>query len=125
MHAARGPALHDTAATSEWPTIALTAACYGLWVLATLWAAAVWLPLGIALTAVAITLHSSLQHEVLHGHPFRRPALNAALVFPALGLFVPYLRFRDTHLAHHQDARLTDPYDDPESNYLAPPVWKV
>ncbi len=110
-------------ATVEWPTLALMAACYGLWVLATLWAAALWLPLGIALTAVAITLHSSLQHEALHGHPFRQPGLNAALVFPALGLFVPYLRFRDTHLAHHQDAKLTDPYDDPESNYLAPRVW--
>jgi fatty acid desaturase len=36
---------------------------------------------------------------------------------------VPYERFRDTHLAHHRDERLTDPYDDPESNYLDPAVW--
>ena len=27
------------------------------------------------------------------------------------------------HLAHHRDAMLTDPYDDPESNYLDPAVW--
>ena len=27
------------------------------------------------------------------------------------------------HLAHHLDARLTDPYDDPESNYFDPLVW--
>lgn len=27
------------------------------------------------------------------------------------------------HLAHHQDAILTDPYDDPETNYLDPAVW--
>jgi fatty acid desaturase len=107
----------------EWPTLVLLAACYGLWALATTWAAGLWLPLGIGLTAVAVTLHSSLQHEVLHGHPFRSPRLNAALVFPALGLFVPYGRFRDTHLAHHHDAVLTDPYDDPESNYLDPAVW--
>ncbi len=46
--------------------------------------------------------------------------VNAALVFLPLTLLVPYLRFRDTHLAHHRDAVLTDPYDDPESNYLDP-----
>lgn len=46
------------------------------------------------------------------------------LVFPALILMIPYLRFRDTHLAHHQDSLLTDPYDDPESNYLDPEVWE-
>ena len=36
---------------------------------------------------------------------------------------MPYLRFRDQHLAHHQDSNLTDPYDDPESNYLDPAAW--
>ena len=66
---------------------------------------------------------SSLQHEVLHGHPFRSRMLNEALVFPALNLAVPYERFRDTHLAHHHDPALTDPYDDPESNYHDPAVW--
>lgn len=107
----------------EWPTLALLAACYGLWALATTSAAALSPPLGIALTALAIALHSSLSHEVLHGHPFRDARLNEALVFPALGLCVPYRRFRDLHLAHHRDEVLTDPYDDPESNYLDPAVW--
>jgi hypothetical protein len=59
----------------------------------------------------------------LHGHPTRSAALNEALVFPALGLFVPYRSFRDTHLRHHNDANLTDPYDDPESWYLPLPEW--
>ncbi len=27
------------------------------------------------------------------------------------------------HLAHHYDPLLTDPYDDPETNYLDPTVW--
>ena len=49
--------------------------------------------------------------------------LNAATVFPALTLFIPYGRFRDQHLAHHNDSVLTDPYDDPESNYLDPKIW--
>lgn len=107
----------------EWPTLGLLVLCYGLWVLATTWVAGWFLPAGIALTMLAVALHSSLSHEVIHGHPFRSGRLNAALVFPALALFVPYLRFRDTHLAHHVDAILTDPYDDPESNYLDPEVW--
>lgn len=108
----------------EWPTLAVAVATYALWALATTWAAALWLPLGVALLALAVAQHSSLQHEVLHGHPFASPTANEALVFPALGLFIPYRRFRDTHLAHHHDATLTDPYDDPESNYLDPAVWR-
>ncbi len=83
--------------------------------------------LGPALSGVllvlVLTLYSSLSHEVLHGHPFRDARLNTALVFPALGLFIPYLRFRDTHLAHHHDPNLTDPYDDPETNFVDPVVW--
>ncbi|SEO93084.1 Fatty acid desaturase [Salinihabitans flavidus] len=107
----------------EWPTLLLLILCYALWAVGSTWAAAVWLPLGMALTVLALALHSSLSHEVLHGHPFRARLMREALVFPAVGLFVPYQRFRDTHLAHHRDATLTDPYDDPESNYLDPAVW--
>ena len=76
-----------------------------------------------SLTALAIAQYSSLQHEVLHGHPFRNQTLTEALVFPGLTLFVPYLRFKDLHLQHHFDPTLTDPYDDPESNYQDPAVW--
>ncbi|RKF16381.1 fatty acid desaturase [Roseovarius spongiae] len=107
----------------EWPTLAMLAGTYALWALATTWAAALWLPFGMALAMLAIAQHSSLSHEVLHGHPFRNRHLNEMLVFPCLGLFVPYGRFRDLHLAHHQDSLLTDPYDDPESNYMDPAVW--
>ena len=64
-----------------------------------------------------------MQHEIIHGHPTRYPWLNAALVFASLNLLIPFGRFRDTHLAHHTDERLTDPYDDPESHYLDPAVW--
>ena len=107
----------------EWPTWGLLVACYGLWALGTTAAAAFWLPLGMVLVMLAAALHSSLCHEALHGHPTRNDRVNSALVFPALSLAVPYLRFRDTHLAHHHDEILTDPYDDPESNYLDPAVW--
>ncbi|THD84706.1 fatty acid desaturase [Aliigemmobacter aestuarii] len=107
----------------EWPTLLVLLATYVLWALGTTWLYG-WSPVaGIVLTTLAIAQFSSLQHEVLHGHPFRNPAVNEALVFPGLTLTVPYGRFRDTHLAHHHDPILTDPYDDPESNYFDPKVW--
>ncbi|WP_456386861.1 fatty acid desaturase [Profundibacter sp.] len=107
----------------EWQTLGLIVATYAVWALATVWLAALWLPLAVVVTALTMALHSSLSHEVLHGHPFGNQRLNEALVFAAIGLFIPYIRFRDTHLAHHIDDNLTDPYDDPESNYLDPAVW--
>lgn len=107
----------------EWPTLILLAATYALWALATSLIYQHFPILAILLAGLAITQFSSLQHEILHGHPFRSPRLNAALAFPAFTLTVPYFRFRDTHLAHHHDPILTDPYDDPESNYFDPQVW--
>jgi fatty acid desaturase len=107
----------------EWPTLLLIVACYGAWTVALFPLAALSPVLAIPLAAVTIALHASLQHEVTHGHPFNERGLGEALVFGSLNLVIPYLRFRDTHLAHHMDATLTDPYEDPESNYLDPTVW--
>ncbi|MBF9035472.1 fatty acid desaturase [Rhodobacterales bacterium HKCCE2091] len=107
----------------EWPTVWLLAACYAAYALGITLLSVIWLPLGIAVTALAIALQSSLQHEVIHGHPLPSRKWSQLLVAPSLNLAIPYLRFRDTHLAHHQDATLTDPYDDPESNYLDPSEW--
>lgn len=107
----------------EWPTLLLFVVTYALWAAAT---ALFWqLSPGFAIVAAALAIaqFSSLTHEVLHGHPFRKQTLSEALVFPGLTLFVPYLRFKDLHLQHHFDPALTDPYDDPESNYLDPAVW--
>jgi len=97
---------------------------YVLWALGTTLLWPVSATLAILVTGIAIAQLSSLAHEVLHGHPFRLQALSEALVFPATGLFIPYLRFKDTHLQHHHEPALTDPYDDPESNYQDPAVWE-
>ncbi|WP_210183479.1 fatty acid desaturase [Hoeflea olei] len=70
-----------------------------------------------------ITLHSSLQHEFLHGHPFRNQLINDLLIAPPIGVLVPYLRFKSCHLTHHINENITDPYDDPESYYLDRSVW--
>lgn len=101
----------------EWRTLALIVGCYAVWAAGgLLYAAAAWL--AIPLLALSIVLHSSLQHEAIHRHPTRSARWNEALVFLPLGLLIPYRRYRETHLAHHVDSRITDPYDDPESFYL-------
>ncbi|TDE41032.1 fatty acid desaturase [Antarcticimicrobium sediminis] len=105
----------------EWRTLALILGCYAS-ALGLLFA-----PLPSGLVAVllvpVLVLHSSLSHEALHDHPFRARVVNEVLMALPLTLVIPYGRFRDLHLAHHLDARLTDPYDDPESNYLDPVIW--
>jgi len=108
---------------TDWPTIVLIAVVYLMVGLATTLLAQWSLPLSILAAALLIAQYSSLQHEVMHGHPTPWQWLNEVMVYPGLTLFIPYQRFRDTHLAHHQDERLTDPYDDPETNYIDPAVW--
>ncbi|WP_120632945.1 fatty acid desaturase [Ruegeria sp. EL01] len=107
----------------EWGTFVLIVACYAAWLSVVFWLASWSLWLAIPAMGLVAALHSSLTHEALHGHPFRATWLNEALMALPLTLFIPFNRFRDLHLAHHQDANLTDPYDDPESNYLDPQVW--
>jgi fatty acid desaturase len=119
-----GPAPPATrTARVEGLTLGLILGCYAVWALALFWLAGLSVPLAVVLLGVVIAFHSSLSHEAIHGHPFASVRLNAWLMAPALALVVPYARFRDTHLAHHRDEHLTDPYDDPESNYLAPARW--
>jgi fatty acid desaturase len=109
---------------AEWPTVALLAGCYLLWGLVTLYYEALGPFLFVLLGAPLVTLHSSLQHEALHGHPTRSAALNEALVYPPLGLLFPYRRFKALHMKHHNNSALTDPYDDPESFYYALSDWR-
>lgn len=107
----------------EWPTVFLWLACWGLWLLGVfVLPMASMLLAGVVLTLVLVS-QSSLSHEALHGHPFASRRVNDGLAIVSLGLLVPYIRFRDTHLAHHIDERLTDPYDDPETNFYDPAVW--
>lgn len=106
--------------TVDWPTVGLILVCYGAWAVG-LWLLPLWA--GVPLVILAQVLHSSLSHEVLHGHPFPWRRVNEATMALAIGVFFPFNRFRDLHLAHHRDPRLTDPYDDPESNYFDPQVW--
>ena len=106
----------------EWPTVVLFVVCIGILAVALLLPVG-WGALAFGMLVVGLTLHSSLTHEILHGHPVRSGAVQTALGLIQPGLFIPYLRFKALHLAHHEDSILTDPYDDPETNYLDPGVW--
>jgi fatty acid desaturase len=115
--------IQNRSAAIEWPTVALIFLTYAVLALL-IWhhAALPWwlvLPIGAYFAA----LQSSLQHEVLHGHPTRSRIINEALVFIAPHFWLPYGRYRDTHLAHHNDANLTCPVRDPESYYMLPQHW--
>jgi fatty acid desaturase len=107
----------------EIPTLLLIVATYGAWCALT-FAYGHW-PLFVLAPALAlvVTLHSSLQHEIVHGHPTRWKALNRLLAIVPLSLWLPYERYRHAHHVHHIDARLTDPLDDPESFYWRAEDW--
>ncbi len=107
----------------EWPTVALAASIYAAWLLLTWFHDAIPWPLLLALGGWTVAWHGSLQHELIHGHPTRWPALNRALGLPPLLPHLPFDRYRAIHLAHHRDEHLTDPLEDPETQYLTPPAW--
>jgi fatty acid desaturase len=113
----------ERCATVELPTLLVIALVYGGWLTITFfyarWPLAMVAPIG----ALLITLHSSLQHEIVHGHPTRWNKFNRLLGMAPLSVWLPFERYRQTHLAHHNDRRLTDPLDDPESYYWTPEQW--
>ncbi len=111
----------------EWRTLALLALCYAIWIASTLsfeylvvnWGYASACLMLFFITAIVSAFHTSIQHEVVHDHPTPWPLVNEALIFPSLIFVYPFRRYRELHLKHHDDANLTDPYEDPESYYWA------
>jgi fatty acid desaturase len=110
-------------ASVEFPTLLLLLATYGGW-LAVTRAYGHWPLIIVApLVTVLLTLHSSLQHECVHGHPTRWERVNRLLAVVPLSLWLPYYHYWRLHRRHHNDARLTDPLDDPESFYWTRELW--
>ncbi|NHZ82340.1 fatty acid desaturase [Massilia sp. CCM 8695] len=108
---------------AEWPTWLLIVVIHGGW-LATL---AYWRELG-APWATALMIwwcawYMSLQHELIHGHPTRWPALNRLIGTVPLAVWSPYRLYRYSHLRHHVDFHLTMPALDTESHYVSPATW--
>jgi len=107
----------------EWPTVVLITAVYSAWLALTWFHDALPLWLWIPFAALTLAFWGSIQHELMHGHPTRRRAVNTALATPPLWLWLPFERYRATHIDHHRDAHLTDPIEDPETYYFTPDDW--
>ena len=76
------------------------------------------------LCALLLVLHSSLQHEAVHGHILSSRRWNDLLARPALGLLYPYDRYVTTHQQHHLTEEKGHPDHDPESFYITQDEWQ-
>jgi fatty acid desaturase len=130
MGALRNSKLEGTSAANfatpnaiEWRTVALAVLVFASWFGALLSFRWLPLPLAIICLGIATAWHSSLQHELIHGHPFRNKSANAAIGGLPLGLWLPYGSYRESHLLHHRNELLTDPLADPESWYRSRHDW--
>lgn len=106
----------------EWPTVLVALGCWGGWAAILTWHESIPWPLVLAAFALLNGWYMSLQHEVIHGHPTPWKAVNVALAWMPLNLWLPYRLYRDTHLEHHE-IELTVPGVDPESFYVSPETW--
>ncbi len=59
----------------------------------------------------------------MHGHPTPWGWLNRAIAVLPVGLWMPYQRYRELHLAHHRTEALTAPGEDTESFYCTRERW--
>jgi fatty acid desaturase len=109
----------------EWPTMALIAALLAAWVGLCVWHDAVPVWAWLAASAWVCAWWGSVQHEAIHGHPTRFRRLNALLVGAPFTLWLPFARYRATHLSHHRDEFLTDPLEDSESRYWTIAEWQA
>lgn len=107
----------------ELPTLALIAGLWAAFGLVTYFHAS--LPVWAVMLAgmLLVTLHGSLSHEALHGHPTGNALVNEALIFIPISLWFPFRRYRKLHLIHHRNDFLTDPAEDPESYYFDPQAY--
>jgi len=77
----------------------------------------------VAAGAWLIAWHSSLQHEILHGHPTPWKSVNSFLASGPLSLWLPYHVYERSHVDHHRAEVLADPANDPESYYWTKEAW--
>lgn len=108
---------------TEFPTWILILTIYSGWLCTVAW----WKSLGIIPASVLLiwfsTWYMSLQHELIHGHPTRSPAINKLFGLMPFSIWYPYAAYRDLHLLHHHDEDLTIPEVDPESYYFTRARW--
>jgi fatty acid desaturase len=107
---------------AEWRTLLVVAAVYGLTVLTVVRYEVLTPWLAIPMLGVLGAWHLSMQHEVLHGHPFKNQFINDAIGGIPVTLWIPYLAFKKDHHEHHL-SDLTNPALDNESYYVSQEQW--
>ena len=108
--------------SAEWRTLLVVVAVYGLTALTVIRYETLTPWLAVPFLAVLGAWHLSMQHEVLHGHPFKNQFLNDAIGSIPITLWIPYLAFKKDHLEHHV-SDLTNPALDNESYYVSQEQW--
>ena len=106
--------------TTEWPTwlVWLTVWCAWLLLVGNYGSIPAWI--ATPLLIVVVAWYMSFQHELTHGHPTRNETLNRLIGLPPLAVWYPFDTYKADHLKHHDDAHLTEPGVDTESNYITP-----
>ena len=107
---------------AEWRTLLVVVAVYALTALTVIRYETLTPWLAVPFLAVLGAWHLSMQHEVLHGHPFKNQFLNDAIGSIPVTLWIPYLAFKKDHLEHHV-SDLTNPALDNESYYVSQEQW--
>ena len=107
---------------AEWRTLLVVVAVYALTALTVIRYETLTPWLAVPFLAVLGAWHLSMQHEVLHGHPFKNQFLNDAIGSIPITLWIPYLAFKKDHLEHHV-SDLTNPALDNESYYVSQEQW--
>jgi fatty acid desaturase len=108
----------------EWPTVAVLVGFYAAWLSVVLFHEHIPWPVQLVVLTYLGGLSLSLGHELLHGHPTAWNWVNTALGYVPFSLWIPFGRYKASHVKHHR-SDLTDPFDDPESNYVSPAAWRA
>ena len=108
----------------EWPTWLVVFLVHATWLALLIHYQTLAAALAAPLLALTLTWHSSICHEILHGHPTRIIWLNDLLAQLPLALLVPYFTYKETHLRHHRNDHITLPGLDPESFFADPVAWR-
>jgi fatty acid desaturase len=104
----------------EWPTWLLWVVILVSWALLVGSYGSIPTWVSTPLLVVVLAWYMSFQHELTHGHPTRNATVNRVLGLPPLAIWYPFDTYKIDHLKHHDDAHLTEPGVDPESNYITP-----
>lgn len=109
----------------EWPTWLVVFWVHASWLTLLIHYQTIGATIGAPLLLLTMTWHSSMCHEILHGHPTDSNRVNDLLGQLPLALMVPYFVYKETHLRHHRNDYITLPGLDPESFFIAADAWRT